>query len=166
MDNLIRKMKKRDISQVQDVAKESWHATYEGIIPIEVQDRFLEAAYSYENMKRRLKGSTIYVAEVEGKVVGFANYSPVSVDGSVELGAIYVYPTYQGKGIGTAFLRAGIEQLEVKEILLNVEKNNTIGANFYRAKGFEAVSEFDDQFDGHSLKTLRMSLKVKEGLRK
>ncbi|WP_087973497.1 GNAT family N-acetyltransferase [Oceanobacillus rekensis] len=162
MDYNIRKMKKRDITQVQHVARTSWHSTYEGIIPLEIQDRFLDAAYSRANMKKRLKKSILFVSEVDGKVVGFANYSPVSADGSVELGAIYLYPEFQGYGIGSAFLREGIENLGASEIHLNVERNNHIGTNFYRAKGFEMVSEFNDKFDGHILKTVRMVLKVSE----
>jgi ribosomal protein S18 acetylase RimI-like enzyme len=161
LDYLIRNMKKKDIPQVQHVAKTSWNATYEGIIPFGIQENFLNAAYSDKNMKSRLKHSIIYVAEVEGKIVGFANYSPITTDGKTELGAIYLYPEYQGKGIGTAFLQQGIKQLgNVKEILLNVEKNNKIGMNFYTAKGFEVVSEFEDNFGGHILNTVRMVLKV------
>ena len=163
MNYTIRKMKKRDISQVQHVARTSWHSTYEGIIPLEIQDKFLDVAYSRANMKSRLKQSTIFVAEVDRKIIGFANYTPVSVDGFVELGALYLYSEYQGYGIGTAFLREGIEKLGALEIHLNVEKNNTIGTTFYHAKGFEVVSEFDDNFDGHMLKTVRMVLKVREG---
>ena len=51
MDYLIRKMKKRDMKQVQDVAKTSWSATYEGIIPIDIQERFLKTVYSKQNLK-------------------------------------------------------------------------------------------------------------------
>lgn len=161
MDFSIRKMKKKDIAQVQDVAIKSWHATYEGIIPLEIQDNFLKSAYSDKMMKRRLKNTHIFIAEAEGKVVGFANYSPVSDDGKVELAALYLYPAYQGKGIGTALLTASIEKLkDVKEINLSVEKNNRKGAAFYEAKGFKVTSEFDDNFDGHILKTVRMVLKV------
>ncbi|PAV29675.1 GNAT family N-acetyltransferase [Virgibacillus profundi] len=158
----IRKMKRSDIAQVQHVAKSSWHATYEGIIPRNIQNNFLDAAYSDEAMKQRLEGSHIFVVESDGTVFGFANYSPVTKDGKSELGAIYLLPDYQGSGAGTALLREGINELEgIKEIYINVEKDNEIGKNFYQAKGFEVVSEFDDNFDGHILKTIRMVLKVK-----
>lgn len=154
-------MKKNDISQVQKVAKASWYSTYEGIIPREVQDKFLNVAYSHEMMKRRLKQSIMFVVEAEGEVIGFANYSSVNQDGMTELIAIYLYPHYQGIGIGTALLEEGIQRLRgVKEIHINVEKNNRIGINFYEAKGFAVESEFDDDFDGHILKTVRMVLKV------
>ncbi|MEC5425707.1 GNAT family N-acetyltransferase [Virgibacillus sp. C22-A2] len=162
MTYTVRKMKDNDIAQVQYVAKVSWNATYEGIIPLSIQANFLKLAYSDEMMKRRLETSTIFVAEFDGKVAGFANYSPVSEDGKVELGAIYLIPDHQGKGAGTALLKKGIDELEgVREIFINVEKDNEIGKTFYDAKGFEFVSEFDDDFDGHILKTIRMVLQVK-----
>ena len=45
--------------------------------------------------------------------------------GKVELGAIYVDPECQGKGIGTTSLRQAIDDLPgVKEIYANVEKRN------------------------------------------
>jgi len=164
MDYRIRQMKKKDIPEVQRVAKSSWNATYKGIIPLETQEKFLSNAYSTKNMKWRLKNSNFYVALVDEQIVGFANYSPVSINGEVELGAIYLYPEYQGNGIGTAFLQIGIEELGATEIQLNVEKNNRIGITFYRAKGFEIISEYDDNFDGHILKTVRMALKVRKNV--
>lgn len=43
-------MQKNDIIFVQEIAKKSWHQTYEGIIPNEIQDRFIEAAYSSDRL--------------------------------------------------------------------------------------------------------------------
>lgn len=161
MSYLIRKMLKEDTTKVQDVAKESWATTYEGIIPPEIQANFLNAAYSDEMMEHRLKNSLLLVAEVENTIVGFANYSSVNNKGEAELGAIYIYPKYQGMGIGTGLLQEGIKSLaSVKAIYLDVERENKIGKTFYEAKGFTVVGEFDDNFDGHVLKTLRMVLKV------
>ncbi|GAB3061826.1 GNAT family N-acetyltransferase [Virgibacillus ainsalahensis] len=166
MGFVIRKMRKKDIIQVRHVAKTSWNATYAGIIPIEIQKKFLENAYSDKTMKRRLKHTNLFVAEDIGKIVGFANFSNVNDEGEVELGAIYLYPEYQGKGIGTALLYKGIQKFAgVKEVHLNVEKNNEIGKTFYQAKGFEVDSEFEDNFDGHILHTLRMVLKVQETMK-
>ncbi len=160
MDYLIRKMKKRDMKQVQDVAKTSWSATYEGIIPMDIQERFLKTVYSKQNLKWRLKNTTFFVAEINHRIVGFANFFQVPESGRVELGAIYIYPEYQGAGIGTAFLRAGIDQFGLRELHLNVEKNNQIGMNFYHAKGFEVVAEYDDNLEGHMLNTVRMVLRL------
>lgn len=161
MGFVIRKMKEEDIKQVQLVAKTSWNYTYDGIIPLEIQENFLKSAYNDAMMHRRLERTIIFIAEVDEKIVGFANYSPVKDEGKVELAAIYLYPEYQGKGLGTSLLEEGINNLEgVNEIFINVEKENKIGTTFYEAKGFKVVSEFDDDFDGHILKTVRMVLKV------
>lgn len=158
---IIRKMVKQDTKKVQDVARKSWSATYEGIIPFEIQENFLESAYNDEMIEKRLSSSFLFVAEVENNIVGFANFSPVKNKGEAELGAIYLYPEHQGKGIGTALLYEGIKNLDgVREIYINVEKENKIGKTFYEVKGFKTFEEFDDDFDGHTLRTVRMVLKV------
>ncbi|MBS4174670.1 GNAT family N-acetyltransferase [Bacillus sp. FJAT-49736] len=161
MNFTIRKMRLEDIPHIQKVAKISWDSTYEGIIPKSVQESFLKTAYNDEMMKRRYEGSLIFVAEVEGEVIGFANFSRLKENGEAELGAVYLYPQFQGQGIGTALLKEGINSLgNVKELYINVEKDNLIGKNFYKAKGFKVVSEFDDLFEGHVLKTMRMVLEI------
>lgn len=161
MNFIIREMDTEDTKQVQDVAKATWNATYEGIIPVNVQDNFLKSAYNDEMMKRRLEQSHLFVAVYDKQIVGFANFSPVDEEEKAELGAIYIYPEFQGKGIGSALLQKGINDLgDVKEIYINVEKENKIGKTFYEAKGFQIVDEFDDNFDGHILKTIRMVLAI------
>jgi len=161
MNITIRKMRYEDTKQVQSIAKTTWNATYEGIIPLEVQKNFLKLNYSDESMKLRIERSIVYVAEVEGKVVGFANYSIVRDGGKVELAAIYLYPEFQGKGIGTVLIQQAVKELiGIKEIYINVERDNKIGMNFYGAKGFEIIKESDVEFDGHTLKQVRMVKKV------
>ncbi|MBP3039104.1 GNAT family N-acetyltransferase [Bacillaceae bacterium Marseille-Q3522] len=161
MDYTIRAMKEEDIEQVQTVAKISWHHTYDGIIPFAIQDKFLQSAYNSGMLKRRMEFSFLFVAEAEGKVVGFANYSSVKDNGEVELGAIYLLPDYQGQQIGTALLQAGIKNSpNVKKVFINVEKDNQTGKNFYHAKGFKIVASFEENFDGYMLQTIRMVLEV------
>ncbi|NBJ69849.1 MULTISPECIES: GNAT family N-acetyltransferase [Clostridia] len=154
----IRQMEEKDIEAVQEVATTSWHTTYQGIIPIEIQDAFLAGAYSKKMLIRRLKGSHFFIAVVDGKVIGFANYAPVTDKGTMELAAIYVLPAYQGGGIGSALLEAGRVISEGAEIIIHVEKENTIGRRFYERKGFKALEEFTENFSGHFLQTIRMVL--------
>lgn len=157
MNITIRKMHYEDTKKVQSLAKTTWNATYEGIIPLEVQNNFLNLYYSDESMKQRIERSIVFVAEVEGKVVGFANYSTVREGGKVELAAIYIYPEFQSKGIGTALIQQAVKELKgIKEIYINVERDNKNGMNFYKAKGFKIVKESDVEFDGHILKQVRM----------
>src|SRR5699024_8975814 len=88
-----------------------------------------------------------------------ANFSFANDQGEANLGAIYLYPGQQSKGIGTAMLQEGINQLDgVVSISVEVEKDNAIGKSFYEAKGFETVDEYDDEIDGYIMKTNRMLL--------
>ncbi len=160
LDFTIRKMTKRDIQAVQAVARASWCTTYENIIPLHIQQRFLLHAYNKKVLKRRLRKTNIFVAEINNKVVGFSDYSPVMDSGKVHLYAIYIYAEYQGLGIGTALLKAGIKNLDPQEIILNVERQNLPALHFYHAKGFKQDSVFDNNFYGHILHVIRMSLKL------
>lgn len=154
-------MVQEDIERVQAVARKSWHATYKGIIPLTVQNNFLDSAYSDDMMDRRLAHSLVFVAEVDDLLVGFANYAKLNDQGEVELTAIYIDSEYQGAGIGTALLQAGIEEINgIERIWIDVEKENKIGRDFYHAKGFQIVKEFEDDFDGHLLQTVRMQLTI------
>ncbi|MDW0109698.1 GNAT family N-acetyltransferase [Sporosarcina aquimarina] len=157
MDFIIRAMTIKDTTQVQQVAAASWHATYDGIIPLNIQNQFLKNAYSESMMARRIANSIVIVAEQQGKVVGFANFTQVDQAGESELAAIYLLPEAQGQGLGTALLLKGFEQLSgVKTIVLTVEKENEIGKTFYEAKGFHVMDEFEEDFDGHKLQSIRM----------
>ncbi|MFJ3387420.1 MULTISPECIES: GNAT family N-acetyltransferase [unclassified Lysinibacillus] len=153
-------MQKNDIISVQEIAKKSWHQTYKGIIPIEIQDCFLQAAYSSDQLLSRLEKSLFLVAILEESIVGFANFSNV-VDGEAELYSIYLLPETQGKGIGTTLLQEGIKMLpDLTSLLVCVEKENTKGMNYYQAKGFKKLEEFDELFDGHLLKTVKLGLNI------
>lgn len=157
----IREMTNEDIKQIQSIAKKSWNTTYKGIIPEAIQNNFLAMAYSDEMMHQRLDHSFMYVADADSKLAGFANFTSVDENGLSELSAIYLDPDCQNKGIGTALLNKGIHNIEgLKEIRLEVEKENKIGMQFYKSKGFEVVEEYDEDFDGHLLKTVTMKLEI------
>lgn len=159
----IRDMDKKDIKAVQSVARESWKTTYTGIIPMEIQETFLRSAYSDGMMHKRLEVSSLYVAEVKGEIVGFANFSTVKQGGIAELGAIYLLSEYHGEGIGTALLQEGIKNLTgAQSLIADVEKENKSGVNFYHAKGFQTHSEFDDNLDGLITRMARMVLPIQK----
>ena len=74
-----------------------------------------------------------WVAEIDGEVQGF-----IALMG-YEVGAIFLQPTYHGKGIGKALMDKAQElhgNLEVE-----VFKANSIGRNFYEKYGFEQLQE-------------------------
>ncbi|WP_028399928.1 GNAT family N-acetyltransferase [Ectobacillus panaciterrae] len=161
MNYKVRRMQAADIPDVQHIAKMSWYDTYEGMIPREVQDHFLDYAYSDEMMHRRVAHTLMFVAEADGKIVGFANFPHVNEEKEMELSAIYLLPAYQEQGIGTALLEAGLQAVQnAQKVYVNVESENQKGKRFYEARGFVQMHEFDDDFHGYILKTTRMVLVV------
>lgn len=71
-------------------------------------------------MKQRIERSIVYIAEVEGRVVVFANYSTVRDGGKVELAAIYLYPVFQGKGIGIDMIQQAVKELKGIKIKIKI----------------------------------------------
>lgn len=151
---MIRKMVKSDIEAIQHIAAISWHATYDGIIPSDVQKQFLQQAYATERLEQRLEQTNMYVAVEEDEIIGYAAFSSVRHDGEVELSAIYVLPSKQGQGVGSKLLTHGILELQPRAIYANVEKENLGGRQFYDAKGFNVAASFEEPFLQHTLKTL------------
>ncbi|MEQ6378521.1 GNAT family N-acetyltransferase [Bacillaceae bacterium S4-13-56] len=151
----IRNAMESDIKDIREIAIKTWHHTYKDLIPEQVQDQFLTRAYSDEILKNRIKESLFLVAKQEDNVVGFANV--FQQDQTAELSAIYIYPEYQGNGIGTKLFNKIISLLDsTSKIFVDVEKGNQVGEEFYRSKGFQEVKEFEDNLFGHTFQTKQL----------
>src|SRR5579863_486033 len=105
----IRPARLEDAGAIAHVHVESWRTTYAGIVP----DAYL--AGLDETLRTRLwhewlgGGALIFVAEIDGSVVGFAhggaNREPVEAC-DAELYSIYLLREVQKRGIGAALLRS------------------------------------------------------------
>ena len=130
----IREMSVRDAGAVEGVARETWADAYAGIIPEDTQRAFLERAYSAASLARRMEEGVFLVAESDGEVVGFADFS--QGPGAVKLAAIYVRPEAQGRGLGTRLLLAGLERFpRAERVTAQVEQENLAARRFYEARG-------------------------------
>ena len=94
-----------------------------------------------ENLARR----SAYVAEADGQVVGFANWSPWrQKDGyrfTVE-DSVYVTDGHQGHGIGAALLRTlikGAGESGAHVMMASIEAGNTRSVALHERHGFEIV---------------------------
>ena len=85
--------------------------------------------------------------EDDGRVVGF-----VALIGN-EVGAIFVHPSHQRKGIGHGLMDKAKEVREELEVEVFVK--NTIGRAFYAKYGFEPVAEKVHDKTGFDLLRLR-----------
>ncbi len=156
----IRPIVQEDFRNIQLLARKSWHMAYKELIPSKVQINYLERAYHPSMLEKRMRHSLFLVAVYNESIIGFINLSHRRECGIAELSAIYLDPDYIGRKIGTALLNEAIACVgHITKIYVTVESDNQIGRKFYEAKGFKVVKEFDEDFDGHLLKSVRMVLK-------
>lgn len=97
---------------------------------------FIDKAYwqnNYELVQEMLPKANLYVYEEDNKIQGFIGLSDNYIAG------IFVYPSYQSKGIGKALL----DYVKVKHsfLTLQVYQKNYRALTFYKRENFVPVKE-------------------------
>lgn len=148
---MIRKAIKEDVSAISKIHVDGWKVAYKGILPEDfLQNRsYEEQCNKWDNRYFNNKDTTetVLVAEMEdGEVVGFISLDTVSkevgVDGSI--GALYIDKNHQGKGYGTALIKAAVDILKeqgAKRFVLTAFKENKKACSFYDSLGGRVLSE-------------------------
>jgi len=152
---VIRRASVTDVPSVGSVARATWPVTYAGIIPDDIQRRLLGSWYSPESLTRAVgaPGSSLLVAESRGEVVGFAQFVRRGPD-TAELTRIYVLPDRQRGGIGRQLLDAGLAEFAgegVKQLTVEVERDNRNGRGFYERAGFAEPRDLTRDVLGYQL---------------
>jgi ribosomal protein S18 acetylase RimI-like enzyme len=152
---MVRRAEAKDLPKVEAVARMTWPAAYAGIIPDDIQRRLLDSWYSAESLRRALaaKGSSFFVAELAGDVIGFAQYVRRSAE-SAELTRIYVLPDRQRSGVGMRLLDTGLAEFVaqgLKYLIVQVERDNRNGRRFYERAGFAEPRELTQDVQGYVL---------------
>jgi ribosomal-protein-alanine N-acetyltransferase len=84
--------------------------------------------------------SDLFVAEVEGRVAGYAVVWYAADE--AELGNLAVSPEWRRRGLGASLLDRAIECAHARgacRIFLEVRKSNAAAERLYRSRGFELV---------------------------
>lgn len=140
----IRPAQVHDVPAIQQVARESWHAAYDGVLGPEAVEKMIEQWYAEDALERSVTDEDQpFVVAVDGdELVGFANATREPESGTWHLARIYVDPEHWGEGVGTALLewiettldRRGVDAYE-----LAVLAGNDVGVAFYEARGFDRI---------------------------
>lgn len=141
----IQKPTAEDIYGVQDVFYETWLKTYPneefGITKEDVEERFKDR-FSLEKIEKRLAGmlnlgddQLFLIAKDEEKVIGICKLEKLEEVNN--LGAIYVLPEYQGRGVGEKFWEQAREFFgDRRDIIVRVVTYNSGAIGFYKKIGF------------------------------
>lgn len=149
---MIRPMAAQDIKDVQQIARITWQATYDDLIPEELQSRFLNRSYSDMMLMKRMEKTVVLIAEHKGVPIGFINFTLKDEDGDAELIAMYILPIYQRQGFGKELLHAAqIMLTNASKLFVYVEGNNRVGRAFYEKENFQLNSVFNEKFEGQPM---------------
>ncbi|BAQ08966.1 acetyltransferase [Bacillus sp. OxB-1] len=160
---MIRPMTETDIIHVQHIARETWSATYDGIIPEEIQTEFIDRSYSEAMLRKRMEKTCMLIAEHNGVPVGFANFTKKDEDGDSELTALYILPSHQQYGFGRKLFEYALSELQdALQLFVYVDRHNKNGRAFYEKQGFELLDVFDEFFEGHPVETAQYVYYIQE----
>ncbi len=135
-----------DVYGIREVQRETWLKTYpnreEGITIEDIKAKFKidetpEGKKKIEERKKKYqdKNTGIWVAEDEKRIVGFC--TAIKEEKHNRVGAVYVLPTYQRRGLGRLLIEKALGWLrDRKEILVNVARYNQQALDFYKKFGF------------------------------
>lgn len=112
------------------------------------KDSDIPAAEKFLTERIENNDSEIFVAENEGKLVGFVQLYPLFSSTRMKrywlLNDLYVNENYRGKGFSKQLIEASKElakSTDAAGILLETGKSNDIGNNLYPSCGFEIYDE-------------------------
>jgi GNAT superfamily N-acetyltransferase len=134
-----------DLAAVCEVRVRTWQAAYRGLVPQPYLDAMSPAAEA-DRRRPSFPRPGEHVAEAGGRVVGWAAIGPyrdehgdAPTPGCGEVGAIYVLPDWQGRGVGRALMGYALDDLRRQRlvpVLLWVLAGNAQACRFYERAGF------------------------------
>jgi GNAT superfamily N-acetyltransferase len=159
--NSIRLAEMQDAAAIAHVHVQSWLTTYNGLVPEEYLASLNEAERVPLWQEWLTRDINVFVAEIEGKIVGFAGGGPIReplAAYDAELYAIYLLEEVQGRGIGKDLLSAVAEALVGKDhrsmLVWVLEQNPAV--RFYEKTGAEHLMSKRIEIGGISLTELAL----------
>ena len=142
----LRTASERDLSAIQTLLAQTWHATYDGIYGVARVNVITAEWHSTANLKARLAQphSEFLVADGDKGIIGMAFASQSNPD-FVMLHQLYVHPAAQRQGVGSALLGELLTAFPgAKAFRLEVEAANLGAVRFYEVKGFVPLSRTEN----------------------
>ncbi len=152
----IRVAEVRDAAAIAHVHVQSWLATYEGIVPKEYLASLNEAERIPLWQDWLTRDISVFVAEIDGELVGFAGGGAIREPFDTydsELYTLYLLKEMQGRGLGKALLGAvarALVQKNYKSMLVWVLEQNP-AVHFYEKAGAQHLMSKQIEIGGVQL---------------
>jgi len=131
---------------IQNIATETWYATYSEILTAEQSEYMLDMMYSIEALKDQVSNKAHHFLLVtdDEQYMGYVSYElNYENTNKTKIHKLYVLPRFHGFGVGKILIDevAGIAKENFNNaVLLDMNKNNT-AVHFYNKMGFKVVAE-------------------------
>ncbi len=137
MTHQIRKYKDEDLTEILSIWEKASQLAHSFL-----SDEFMiQERYNLPNMY--IPAADTWIAEVDGKVVGF-----ISLIGN-EVGGLFVNPSFHKLGIGFSLMN--IAKKLHGDLVVEVFKENTIGRMFYERYGFIQKNQYHHKDSGEQM---------------
>jgi ribosomal protein S18 acetylase RimI-like enzyme len=133
-----------DAAAIANVHIASWQSAYRGLISDSLLDgmSLVRRALAWQEILSARRSTTL-VADVDGSVVGFADFGPARDEdlnprSDAELNALYVEPAYWSRGFGFCLwsrMRSLLRLTDFSTLVLWVLESNQRGRHFYERQG-------------------------------
>ncbi len=146
-DMNIRPAEPADLELIHRLAVEIWWPTYHAILQEDQISFMLDKMYSVESLEKQVQeGLRFVIVEREGRPAGFMGFQKTnSPEGILRIEKLYILPSEQGKGTGSALIAfaAYTARNEGATLIeLNVNRANP-AFFFYQKSGFTIYREED-----------------------
>ena len=159
-----------DIPRIQQIAVDTWPATFGAILSHEQIQYMLEWMYSTESLRQQMEkeGHLFLLAthdhHADDRAVGYASYaSHYLTPHTTKIHKLYVRPDGQGLGIGRMLLdtiRTAAAAAGQETMTLNVNRYNP-AIQFYERYGFTTIGTEDIPIgNGYLMNDVIMTLRV------
>ena len=145
---LISNASTKDIPVIQQLAENTWWATYSSILSKEQLRYMLDQIYSTETLSKVMNDGSqhfILLADDRG-VQAFASFGARKEDPAIyKLHKLYVLPDNHGKGYGRMLIdevKSRMKKSNISTLDLNVNRFNP-AKTFYEKLGFKVIYEED-----------------------
>lgn len=146
----IRRLKPPDVTAVVEIAVAAWEPIFASLAEILGEELFAAACGDWQREKARqvrracegADGAQVCVADVDGRVVGFATFYGGVQPGIGEIGNNAVHPDFQGHGIAGrlyqhAFVRLRALGMEFVKVSTGGDASHLPARRAYEKAGFD-----------------------------
>ncbi len=138
-----------DARGLAELAQKTYADAFGASLRVDDLRAHLEKNLSAENFARMLEVDTFFVAEQDGRMIGYVqfgkcNFERANAATDYELRRLYVLREFQNQNLGAQLMDAALNHPCMKaapRIFLDVWEQNHGAQRFYRRYGFEVVGE-------------------------